>query len=194
MLLCNDHSPSVPPCSVHVPSPRRRIFSAALNNQHLQCNVIFIFQLLSPLPLPQNKQFSSSLCEAFYGRRQRGTTQQLLQHAVQQLINVSCPLGPQQQTGLPPGPVLIPHSQWRSQDLEVGGTGCLGNGSPQRGPGTEPLVGGSGGTASRKLIAVIEDIWLPNHAQFCVFSSAGPINGCVCVAFETKNLAGLRRC
>ena len=28
-----------------------------------------------------------------------------------------------------------------------------------------------GGIASRKLIAVIRDIWLPNHAQFCVFSS-----------------------
>ena len=28
-----------------------------------------------------------------------------------------------------------------------------------------------GGTASRKLIAVIKDIWLPNHAQLCVFSS-----------------------
>ena len=27
-----------------------------------------------------------------------------------------------------------------------------------------------GGIASRKLIAVIKDIWLPNHAQFCVFS------------------------
>jgi len=119
MLLCNDHSPSVPPCSVHVPSPRRRIFSAALNNQHLQCNVIFIFQLLSPLPLPQNKQFSSSLREAFYGRRQRGTTQQLLQHAVQQLIDVSCPLGPQQQTGLPPGPVA---RIWRWGEQGVWGT------------------------------------------------------------------------
>jgi len=42
---------------------------------------------------------------------------------------------------------------------------------PQRGPGAEPLVGGSGGIASRKLIAVIKDIWLTNHAQFCVFSS-----------------------
>ena len=42
---------------------------------------------------------------------------------------------------------------------------------PQRGPRAEPLVGGSGGIASRKLIAVIEDIWLPNHAQFCVLSS-----------------------
>jgi len=42
---------------------------------------------------------------------------------------------------------------------------------PQRGPEAEPLVGGSGGITSRKLIAVIKDIWLPNHAQFCVFSS-----------------------
>jgi len=64
-----------------------------------------------------------------------------------------------------------PVSQWSSQDLEVGGTGGLGNGSPQRGLGAEPLVGGSGGIASRKLIAVIKDIWLSNHAQFCVFSS-----------------------
>jgi len=30
---------------------------------------------------------------------------------------------------------------------------------------------GSGGIASRKLIAVIKYSWLPNHAQFCVFSS-----------------------
>jgi len=28
-----------------------------------------------------------------------------------------------------------------------------------------------GGIASRKLIAVIKDIWLPNHAHICVFSS-----------------------
>ena len=28
-----------------------------------------------------------------------------------------------------------------------------------------------GGIASRKLIAVIKDIWKPKHAQFCVFSS-----------------------
>jgi len=33
------------------------------------------------------------------------------------------------------------------------------------------VQGGSGGIASRKHIAVIKDIWLPNHAQFCVFSS-----------------------
>ena len=52
------------------------------------------------------------------------------------------------------------------------GRGGLGNGSPPVGPGAEPLVDGSGGgIASRKLIAVIKDIWLPNHAQFCVFSS-----------------------
>ena len=51
------------------------------------------------------------------------------------------------------------------------GTGGLGNGRPPAGPGAEPLVGGSGGIASRKLRAVIKDICLPNHAQFCVFSS-----------------------
>jgi len=32
--------------------------------------------------------------------------------------------------------------RWRSQDLEVGGTGGPGDGSPQRGPRAEPLVGG----------------------------------------------------
>ena len=52
-----------------------------------------------------------------------------------------------------------------------GGTWVWGTEVPQRGPGAEPLVGGSGGIASRKLIAVIMDIWLPNHAQLCVFSS-----------------------
>ena len=41
--------------------------------------------------------------------------------------------------------------QWRSQDLEG-------------------MVRG-GGIASRKLIAVIKDIWLPDHAQFCAFIS-----------------------
>jgi len=36
--------------------------------------------------------------------------------------------------------------QWRSQDLEVGAQGvCRGTEVPQRGPGAEPLVGGSGG-------------------------------------------------
>ena len=53
----------------------------------------------------------------------------------------------------------------------VGGQGVWGTEVLQRGPGVEPLVVGSGGIASRKLIAVIKDIWLPNHAQFCVFSS-----------------------
>ena len=63
--------------------------------------------------------------------------------------------------------------QWRSQDLKVGApVGVWGTEVPQRGPGAEPLVGGSGGgIASRKYIAVIKDIWLSNHAQFCVFSS-----------------------
>jgi len=35
----------------------------------------------------------------------------------------------------------------RSQDLEVGGRGNLGMEVPQRGPGAEPLVRGSGGKA-----------------------------------------------
>jgi len=50
--------------------------------------------------------------------------------------------------------------------LEVvgGAQGVWGTEVPQGGPGAEPLVGGSGGIASRKLIAVIKDIWLPNHA------------------------------
>jgi len=53
-----------------------------------------------------------------------------------------------------------------------GAQGVWGTEVPQQGPGAEPLVGGSGGgIASRKLIAVIKGIWLPNHAQFCVFSS-----------------------
>jgi len=36
-------------------------------------------------------------------------------------------------------------NQWRSQDLEVGAQGVWGTEVPQRGPGAEPLVGGSGG-------------------------------------------------
>jgi len=64
--------------------------------------------------------------------------------------------------------MLLP-IQWRSQDVE-GAQGVWETEVPQRGPGAEPLVGGSGDIASRKLIAVIKDIWLLNHAQFCVFS------------------------
>jgi len=53
-----------------------------------------------------------------------------------------------------------------------GGTGGLGNGSPPAGSRGRAPGGWFGGSiASRKLIAVIKDIWLPNHAQFCVFSS-----------------------
>jgi len=36
------------------------------------------------------------------------------------------------------------HYQWRSQDLEVGAQGVWGTEVPQRGPGADPLVGGSG--------------------------------------------------
>jgi len=36
-------------------------------------------------------------------------------------------------------------TQWRSQDLEVEVQGVWGTEVPQRGPGAEPLVGGSGG-------------------------------------------------
>ena len=56
--------------------------------------------------------------------------------------------------------------QWRSQDLEVGAQGVWETEVPQRGPGAKPLVGGSGGIASRKVIAVIKDIWLPNMHNF----------------------------
>jgi len=53
-----------------------------------------------------------------------------------------------------------------------GGTGGLGNGSPPGGSRVRAPGGWfGGGIASRKLIAAINDIWLPNHAQFCVFSS-----------------------
>jgi len=53
-----------------------------------------------------------------------------------------------------------------------GAQGGWGTEVPQRRPGAKPLVGVSGGgIASRKLIAVIKDVWLPNHARFCVFSS-----------------------
>jgi len=38
--------------------------------------------------------------------------------------------------------------QWRSQDLEVGGTEGLGEGRPQRGPSSQHIT----------------DIWLPNYA------------------------------
>jgi len=54
----------------------------------------------------------------------------------------------------------------------VGAQGVWGTEVPQRVLGAEPLVGGSGGgIASGKLIADIKNIWLPNHAQFRVFSS-----------------------
>ena len=47
-------------------------------------------------------------------------------------------------------------NQWRSQDLEVGAQGVWGTEVPQRGPGAEPLVGGSGGIASRKLLSCVK--------------------------------------
>ena len=61
--------------------------------------------------------------------------------------------------------------QWRSQDLEVGTQWVWGTEVPQRSPGAEPLVGVSGGEAPPpESLQHITDIWLPNHAQFCVFS------------------------
>jgi len=38
---------------------------------------------------------------------------------------------------------LLCADQWHSQDLEVGAQGVWGTEVPQRGPGAEPLVGGS---------------------------------------------------
>ena len=67
-------------------------------------------------------------------------------------------------------PNPLSYRQWRSQDLEVGARG-LGNEGPPAGSRGRAPGGWFGGIASRKLIAVIKDIWLPNHAQFCVFSS-----------------------
>jgi len=52
-----------------------------------------------------------------------------------------------------------------------GGRGGLRNGGPPAGSRGRAPGGWFGGVASRKLIAVIKDTWLPNHAQFCVFSS-----------------------
>ena len=49
---------------------------------------------------------------------------------------------------------------WRS-----GAQGVWGTEVPQRSPGAEPLVGGSGGHSLPK-VHVIKDIWLPYHAQF----------------------------
>jgi len=43
--------------------------------------------------------------------------------------------------------------------------------SPSGVQGTAPGGWFGGDIVSRKLIAVIKDIWLPNHAQFCVFHS-----------------------
>ena len=65
----------------------------------------------------------------------------------------------------------LPCNQWRSQDLEVGHRGSGKQKSPSGVEGQSPWWVVRGGIASRKLIAVIKDIWLPNHAQFCVFSS-----------------------
>jgi len=62
--------------------------------------------------------------------------------------------------------------QWRSQDLEVGAQGIWRTEVPSGVQGQSPWWVVRGGIASRKLIAVIKDIWLPNHAQFCIFSSA----------------------
>ena len=62
-------------------------------------------------------------------------------------------------------------TQWRSQYLEVGAQGSGERKSPSGVPWQIPWWVVRGGIAFRKLIAVIKDIWLPNHARFCVFSS-----------------------
>jgi len=54
--------------------------------------------------------------------------------------------------------------------LEVGHRGS-GKGGPPAGSKGRAPGGWFGGIASRKLIAVLKDILLPNHAQFYVFSS-----------------------
>jgi len=63
--------------------------------------------------------------------------------------------------------------RWGTQGVWWGGIRGLGNRGPPAQSRGRALVGGSRGRgiASRKLIAGIKDIWLPNHAQFCVFSS-----------------------
>ena len=59
--------------------------------------------------------------------------------------------------------------QWRSQDLEVGGTPIVcGTEVPQRGPGAH-WWGVRGTKPPPESSQHIADIWLPNHAQFCVF-------------------------
>jgi len=56
------------------------------------------------------------------------------------------------------------HRQWRSRDLEVrGAQGVCGTEVTQRGPGAEQSPPKAHSILGR-------DIWLPNHAQFCVFS------------------------
>jgi len=54
-----------------------------------------------------------------------------------------------------------------------GTQGVWGTEVPSGVQGQSPWWVVRGGIASRKLMAVIKDIWLPNHAQFCVFSSTG---------------------
>jgi len=49
---------------------------------------------------------------------------------------------------------------WRSHHLGVERAQEMGTEVPQRGPGTKPP----------ESLQHITDIWLPHHAQFCVFS------------------------
>jgi len=58
--------------------------------------------------------------------------------------------------------------QWRSQDLEVGGTGGLGTEVPQQGPVAEPLVGGWG-EAPRKLTAYYGYLAVKPCTILCIY-------------------------
>jgi len=67
--------------------------------------------------------------------------------------------------------VLCDVSQWRSQDLEVGGTESLRDGSPPaESRGRAPGVGLGAKPPPPESSQHITDIWLPNHARFCEFS------------------------
>jgi len=64
-----------------------------------------------------------------------------------------------------------------------GGGGHRGYGerkSPSGVQGQSPWWVVRGGHSLRKLIAVVKDIWLPNHAQFCAARNflVNPISGC----------------
>jgi len=62
--------------------------------------------------------------------------------------------------------------QWCGQDFEVGeAQGPWGMEVPKRGARADPLVGIRGRSPPPESSQHITDIWLPNYAQFCVFSN-----------------------